>query len=78
MILKSSNYNNEKKIETKWSERSTLVHPKLYVRSFVPQIISARVIIKGKRVNTVNRGAGYGLEKPCGYHFEGDNFRAIG
>ena len=42
----------------------------------MPQIISARVIIKGKRVNTVNRGAGYGLEKPC--EFEGDNFRAIG
>ena len=40
----------------------------------MPQIISARVIIKGKRVNTVNRGAGYGLEKPCEYHFEGDNF----
>ena len=75
VILKSSNYNNEKKIETKWSKRSTLVHPKLYVRSFVPQIISARVIIKGKRVN---RGAGYGLEVPCEYHFQRDNFRAIG
>ena len=32
---------------------------------------SARVIIKGK---SVNRGAGYGLEVPCEYHFEGDNF----
>ena len=35
------------------------------------EINSARVIIKGKRVN---RGAGYGLEVPCEYHFEGDNF----
>ena len=34
------------------------------------EINSARVIIKGKRVN---RGAGYGLEVPCEYHFEGDN-----
>ena len=42
----------------------------------MPQIISARVIlIKGKRVN---RGAGYRLEVPCEYHFERDNFRAIG
>ena len=41
----------------------------------MPQIISARVIIKGKRVN---RGAGYGLEVPCEYHFQRDNFRAIG
>ena len=42
----------------------------------MPQIISVRVIlIKGKRVN---RRAGYGLEVPCEYHFEGDNFRAIG
>ena len=31
----------------------------------------ARVIIKG---NCVNGGAGYGLEVPCEYHFEGDNF----
>ena len=75
VILKSSNYNNEKKIETKWSKRSTLVHPKLCVRSFVPQIISARVIlIKGKRVR---RGAGYSLEVPCEYHFERDNFRGV-
>ena len=75
VILKSSNYNNEKKIETKWSKRSTLVHPKLYVRSFVPQIISARVIlIKGK---CVHRGAGYSLEVPCEYHFERDNFRGV-
>ena len=35
------------------------------------EINSARVIIKGKRVN---RGAGYGLEVPCEYHSEGDNF----
>ena len=35
------------------------------------EINSARVIIKGK---SVNRGAGYGLEVPCEYHFEGDNF----
>ena len=35
------------------------------------EINSARVIIKGKRVN---RGAGYGLEVPCEYHFEEDNF----
>ena len=34
------------------------------------KINSARVIIKGKRVN---RGAGYGLELPCEYHFEEDN-----
>ena len=76
VVLKNSNYNNTKKTETKRSKRSTLVHPKLYVRSFVPQIISARVIlIKGKRVR---RGAGYSLEVPCEYHFERDNFRAIG
>ena len=75
VMLKNSNYNNTKKTETKWGKRSTLVHPKLYVRSFVPQIISARLIIKGKRVN---RGAGYGLEVPCEYHFQRDNFRAIG
>ena len=31
----------------------------------------ARVIIKG---NCVNGGASYGLEVPCEYHFEGDNF----
>ena len=41
----------------------------------MPQIISAGVIIKGKRVN---QGAGYGLEVPYEYHFGGDNFRAIG
>ena len=41
----------------------------------MPQIISARVIIKGKHFN---RGAGYGLEVTYEYHFEGDNFRAIG
>ena len=35
------------------------------------EINSARVIIKGKRVN---RGAGYGLEVPCEYYFEEDNF----
>ena len=52
------------------------------------EINSARVIIKGKRVN---RGAGYGLESgtdylsnrllfrvPCEHHFEGTIFRAIG
>ena len=39
-MLKNSNYENTKKTETKRSERSTLVHPKLYARSFVPQIIS--------------------------------------
>ena len=39
-MLKDSNYNNKKKTETKRSKRSTFVHPKLYVRSFVPQIIS--------------------------------------
>ena len=39
-MLKNSNYKNTKKTETKRSKRSTLVHPKLYVRSFVPQIIS--------------------------------------
>ena len=32
---------------------------------------SARVIVKGKRAN---RGAGYGLEVPCEYHFEQENF----
>ena len=32
---------------------------------------SAKVIVKGKRVN---RGGGYGLEVPCQYHFQGDNF----
>ena len=32
---------------------------------------SARVIVKGK---CVNGRAGYGLEVPCEYHFEGDNF----
>ena len=40
VMLKNSNYKNTKKTETKRSKRSTLVHPKLYVRSFVPQIIS--------------------------------------
>ena len=39
-MFRNSIYNNTKKTETKWSKRSTLVHPKLYVRSFVPQIIS--------------------------------------
>ena len=39
-MLKNSNYNKTKKTETKRSKRSTLVHPKLFVRSFVPQIIS--------------------------------------
>ena len=32
---------------------------------------SARVIVKGK---CVNGRSGYGLEVPCEYHFEGDNF----
>ena len=39
-MLKNSNYKNTRKTETKRSKRTTLVHPKLYVRSFVPQIIS--------------------------------------
>ena len=30
-----------------------------------------KVVIKGKRVN---RGGGFGLEVPCEYIFEGDNF----
>ena len=29
------------------------------------------MVIKGKRVN---RGGGFGLEVPCEYIFEGDNF----
>ena len=41
------------------------------VNGILIEINYARVIIKGKRVN---RGAGYGLEVPCEYHFEGDNF----
>lgn len=32
---------------------------------------SGKAIIKGKRVN---RGGGYGLEVPCEYHFQGDDF----
>ena len=32
---------------------------------------SGEVIVKGKRVN---RGGGYGLKVPCGYHFNGDTF----
>ena len=63
VMLKNSNYNNTKKTETKWGKRSTLVHPKLYVRSFVPQMISVRVMV---------------VEVPCEYHFEGDNFRGVG
>ena len=39
-MLKNSNYNKTKKRETKRSKRGTLVHPKLLVRSLVPQIIS--------------------------------------
>ena len=30
-----------------------------------------KAIIKGKRVK---RGGGYGLEVPCEYHFQGDDF----
>ena len=45
VMSKNSNYNNTKKTETKWGKRSTLVHPKLYVRSFVPQMISVRVMV---------------------------------
>ena len=41
------------------------------VNGILIEINYARVIIKGKGVN---RGAGYGLEVPCEYHFEGDNF----
>ena len=41
------------------------------VNGILIEINYARVIIKGKHVN---RGAGYGLEVPCEYHFEGDNF----
>ena len=29
------------------------------------------VVIKGKRIN---RGAGYGVELPCQFKFQGDNF----
>ena len=32
---------------------------------------SEKVIIKGK---CINREGGYGLEVPCEYHFQGDNF----
>ena len=35
------------------------------------QTNSATVVVKGKRIN---RGAGYGLELPCQYHFKGDTF----
>ena len=78
LVLKNGNYNNTKKTETKRSRRSTLVHPKLCVRSLVPQIIFETTctllcqpfIIKGKQVNS---GAGYGLEVPCEYRFEGEN-----
>ena len=34
-----------------------------------------KVIVKGKRVN---RGGGFGLEVPCEYQFEGDNFFVVG
>ena len=43
-MLKNSNYKNTKKTETKRSKRSTLVHPKLYMRSFVPQIFLKRLV----------------------------------
>ena len=33
-----------------------------------------KVVIKGKRVN---RGGGFGLEVPCEYNFEGDNFSCV-
>ena len=39
-MLRNSNYNKTKKTETKQSKRSTLVYQKLYVSSFVPQVIS--------------------------------------
>ena len=32
---------------------------------------SGKAIVKGKRVN---RGGGYGLEVPCEYHFQRDDF----
>ena len=35
---------------------------------------SEKVIIKGKRVNRGGGGGGYGLEVPCEYYFQGDNF----
>ena len=35
---------------------------------------TGKVVIKGKRIN---RGAGFGLEIPCEYIFEGDRFSSL-
>ena len=49
--------------------------PKLMVRwvsKFLKRLTNhGKVVVTGKNVN---RGGGYGLEIPCEYKFEGDNF----
>ena len=49
--------------------------PKLMARwasKFLKRLTNhGKVVVAGKKVN---RGGGYGLEIPCEYEFEGDNF----
>ena len=71
------------------TERAVDFHPNILNKEFevigqVPKLMATwltrflkrhtncgKVVIKGKRVN---RGGGFGLEVPCEYIFEGDNF----
>ena len=65
-MSKNSNYNNTKKTETKWGIKTQYTCSSKTVR----EVFCAS--------DDFRQGHGYGLEVPCEYHFEGDNFRAIG
>ena len=74
--VSKKHFNNTADLEDIMSRVDVLGHvPKLMALRLTKflkrQTSSAKVIIKGKRVN---RESGYGLEIPCEYHFHGDRF----